>query len=308
MRIVHRLDFIQLGSEQVSLTIGNFDGIHAGHQFILEKTVLTARIANGQSAVITFVNHPSEVLRPEQQVQLLITLQHKIRLFEQAGIDLLLLLPFTKALSELTADQFLKQIYQYLPFHSLILGYDATLGKDKKGDKAILQDIVDELGALLYYLEPVAIEEQVVSSSKIRALVKQGKLKEAEKLLGRPYSICAPVVSGQALGKQHGVPTVNMDVSQLCLPPYGVYFVKLHFQNRAYPGVANLGLSPTIKTTQKASLEVHLLDAEIDLYGKEVEVVFYQYLRPELHFSNIQELYLQIQQDIKAAKDFFHLS
>lgn len=195
------------------LTIGNFDGVHLGHQTLLKKLCHKAHEENKKSVVITFANHPSEILRPNKSILYLCTLPHRLRLLEHAGIDVLLLQKFTKEFSHQSAKDFLTQMHRYFSFSHLILGHDATIGREKEGTPAQVQQIAQELGFEVEYLPPWHVEGQLVSSTSIREHLQKGNLKQVEQLLGRPYSIYGQVTKG------------IMDVSKLCLPPNGSYSV-----------------------------------------------------------------------------------
>lgn len=193
--------------EPLALTIGNFDGLHIGHQAVLNRLNEVAKKNHLLSAVITFENHPYEVLNPQSKVATLCTLAHKIRLLEQHGIDILILLKFTKQFSQQTAEEFLTKVFNTCHFSQLVLGYDNAFGKDKKGDRKHIQSFANELGFTVEYIPPFKIKDKIVSSSIIKNLIQEGKFTEAAALLGRPYSIV----------------TSNLNVKNLCLPPAGDY-------------------------------------------------------------------------------------
>jgi riboflavin kinase / FMN adenylyltransferase len=302
MKIVRNLTH-SFSEKPIVLTIGNFDGVHLGHRAVLDYVKSVAVKENRPWAVITFENHPSEVLRPEKRVPLLCTLPHRIRLLEQQGADFLLLLPFTAELSQLTAEEFLQNIYARQPFTHLILGHDATLGKNRHGDSKHLKAFADTAHFSVEYLKPFVFESTIVSSSVIRACIQQGELAKASLLLGRNYSMYGTVIKGLSKGAPLGFPTANIDVSGLCLPPLGVYAVHLIHKGNVMEGIANLGIAPTIRNDTQPLLEVHLFDQSQNLYGEEVEVVFSGFIRPEIKFGNVDQLKDQIKQDIERAKD-----
>lgn len=284
------------------ITIGNFDGMHVGHKAVLKKIVETSQKLKQPSVVISFANHPSEILRPHTSTCRICTAEHKTRLMEKMGVDLLVLLNFSKNFSEQSADQFLVDLQDRIPFSHLILGWDATLGKDKHGNKEIVQEIAKKNHFHVEYLNQQLINEIPISSSQIRKFLQEGKLKQASQLLGRPYSIYAPVYQGEGKGKKLGFPTANLNVKGLCLPPLGVYAVTSLIDNLPFKGVANLGIAPTMREDKIPVLEVHLFDFEKNLYSQSIEVIFSSYLRSEKKFSGIEELKAQIQRDIVQAK------
>ena len=289
------------------LTIGNFDGVHRGHASVLQHVVEVAKKENKHSVVITFANHPSEVLRVTQPTLLLCTLDHKIKLLKEAHIDCVVLITFTKELSEQTAEEFLKTVRHAIPYHTLLLGSDAHIGKNREGDKTRISTLAKSMGFSVTYFPDLNHEGQRISSSRVRQCIEQGRLKDAEMLLGRPYSICGPVLKGHGRGAPLGFPTANISVDKLCLPPLGVYAVTLWDEGKPHDAVANLGNAPTVHQERAPLLEVHLFDQHIDLYGHIVDVQFKTFIRPEKRFDTLETLKAQIAQDIIQAKKFTSL-
>lgn len=300
MQIIDNLENTIAVSKQVVLTIGNFDGMHRGHQAVLHEAKELASQQDSLCAALTFTNHPSEILH-YTRTPLIYTLAHKIMLLDEAGIDLLILLPFTQEFSQQSAESFLKNVYNVLPFRHLMLGHDAAIGKNREGDRSKIKELSIQMGFNVTALKPYTWKDQIISSSKIRSLIQQGNLIDAEDLLGRCYSIYGVVIRGASIGKQLGYPTINIDVSGLCLPPFGVYVVQLIHKGELYNAVANLGLAPTIRNDKTPLLEVHLLNVQKELYEQYVEVRFLQYLRPEKQFSSLEELQQQIYLDTQQA-------
>lgn len=304
MKILTSLEAVSSASisKPVVLTIGFFDGVHRGHEVVFSRVRKLSKSLGQQSAAITFSNHPATVLRPDQLTCVLCTLPHKIALLERAGIDLLTVLQFTKSFSQQSAEGFLFELRAVIPFSHLILGHDATLGKDRQGSRALVPLIAKELGCEVEYLDPLTVGGEVVSSSRIRAAVQKGDFQHAELLLGRKYSIYAQVITGRTHGKSIGFPTANIDVAGLCLPPSGVYVVKVLYGDKQITGVANLGVAPTVRKDHHLLLEVHLLDWDQDLYGQMIEVLFQSFIRPEKKFPSVDALKEQIAKDIQFAR------
>ncbi len=293
MKIIYRLEDFEPMGEPISLTIGNFDGVHLGHQAILSRL-------SGQKVVFTFSNHPIEVLQSCPFFRLTTT-SHRLRLLEKNGVDTTLIVPFTEAFSKQPADEFITQLHIALPFSHLVLGHDAVIGHKRQGDTILLQELATKLGFSLTYLEPITFNGAPVSSSQLRALIQKGSFEEASKLLGRPYSIQSVVEPGDQQGRHLGFKTANLKVHSLCLPPLGVYVVQTEIENKSYIGVANLGHAPTLHANRPPILEVHLIDYQGELYGLEIEVEFLKFLRPEKRFDSIEALKRQIQNDIDSA-------
>ncbi len=289
-------------SENAVISIGNFDGVHRGHQELIRCLNSRKKEINGRSLIITFSNHPATILYPNKVPDLLSSPEHKLHLLENSDIDAVLFLPFTKELSQLAAKAFIEKLRSYLPFTDLILGYDAAFGKGRFGDKGIVQALALENKFNICYVNEVIIDGHLLSSTLIRQYIRDGNLQLTEKLLGRHYSIFGPVVKGQGYGKKLGFPTINISTEGLCLPPFGIYCTRITLGEKKMQGIANLGAAPAMHHGRGAMLEVHLFDFHDNIYGKEVEVTLESYLRPERHFDNADLLIEQIQNDIAKAK------
>lgn len=286
----------------VVLTIGNFDGVHRGHQKVLKALCEYGNRLGLPANAITFSNHPATVLNPGSAPLLLCTREHKEQLLKEAGIESLYMIPFTKELSEQTPEEFIDKLLSVMPFKALVLGSDATIGKGREGTQEVLSQLAKKFGFSLEYIADETIDGRRISSRGIRECIQKGSLEEASKMLGRPYSILGHVVRGGGRGAQIGFHTANITVDGLCLPPLGVYAVIAHVEGKSYPGVANLGRAPTVKNVPTPVLEVHIFDKHLDLYDSPVEVEFRNYLRPEQKFDSIESLKQQISHDIAAAK------
>lgn len=300
MKTCHELPLDPL--PPVALTIGNFDGVHRGHVEMLKKLRTEAKKRHLLASAITFQNHPSTILNPGTTPLLICTQEHKKRLLRDAGIDLLYSLPFTKEIAEQTPEDFISHLQSTQPFDLLLLGSDATIGKNRTGTQEHLQSLAQKYGFELEYFPDLTHEGARISSRRIRECIQQGCLKEASFLLGRPYSINGVVIQGQGRGAGLGFHTANVAVEGLCTPPFGVYAVKVHHKEQIYSGVANLGKAPTVREDAPPLLEVHLFDTHLDLYHLHIEVEFHAYLRPEMRFSSLEALKSQIQKDVESVK------
>lgn len=305
MQVYTSLDQVPLEAKPVVLTLGNFDGIHKGHQIILNKVKELSSAQQLLSAVITFRNHPSTVLRPNHPTLLLTTPEHKLKLLEGLGLDIVIMLEFTKELATQTAEQFLRRVMEVLSFRVLILGYDHKFGKDRLGDRETLIDLSKDMHFFIEPQDPLTLGEKPISSTLIRKNIQEDDLAAAKEMLGRSYSIYAPITKGQGLGKKMGFPTANIEVSSLCLPSFGVYAVTIKLKEKSFNGIANIGFAPTVRSDHKPILEVFLFDQNEDLYNQYAEVIFQEFIRPEKQFASLEELQKQIQQDVAAAKEFF---
>ena len=293
MKIHDILSPLTLPEGPIALTIGNFDGVHLGHQAVLKRLKASAP----HTVVYTFSNHPAEVLH-DAPIMRLTTLTHRLALLENIGIDHVILATFTPDFAQQSAQTFLSSLKKQIPFSHLILGHDAVIGHDRKRD---LQALSLPLAFSLEYLPPITLNSQVVSSSAIRKHIQIGELAQASSLLGRPYSIAAVVQPGHGKGREIGFHTANLPVEQLALPPFGVYAVQVKLHGQLLPAVANLGRAPTIHTSRPPCLEVHLINDNRDLYGQQLEVVFQKFIRPEKRFESLSALQAQIHHDIHTA-------
>lgn len=291
-------DLLELNAlfRPITLTIGNFDGVHLGHAAILDR-VLSLSTKDCPSLVLTFTNHPSTILLKRPPAPLLTSLDHKIKLFEEKGIDYCLALPFTERFASQTAWEFLSLLKSHVAISHLVLGHDATLGKNREGGRKEIQEIADTLGFTLTYCNEFKTEG-IVSSSAIRHLIKEGKLTEAAAKLGRPWSIYGKIIHGEGLGKPLGFPTANLIVDSLVLPPQGVYSGSALGSFGKKRAIINLGLAPTVGKRNTPILEAMVLDYQGDLYGQFIEVIFDHYLRPEITFESKEALQKQIEIDL----------
>jgi riboflavin kinase/FMN adenylyltransferase len=312
MRLIEGLDAV-LGLDLAALygdsleghsvvAVGVFDGVHLGHQRLLHELLEMASASRGVPTAVTFQNHPDQVLRGTAP-PLLVSVPHRLRLLRRAGVQRLVLLEFDDRLRALTAREFAEQVLvRGLRARGLLLGYDSALGRDREGTPARFR----ELGAQLHFAvregEPFTVDGKPVSSTAIREAVLRGDLALAQRFLGRWPSVFGPVVQGAGRGKVLGFPTANVAPQTSVLPPNGVYAVEAILDGNVLPGVANLGTRPTFQGDAGAVLEVHLLDFAGDLYGKDLEVCFRQFLRPERKFNGASELQEQITRDVERAR------
>jgi len=287
-------------SSPIALTIGSFDGLHLGHQSIMDRIKQSK-----SSAVVTFQTHPSKVVSPEKGVRRLCTQAHQIDLFAHIGIDLLCLLPFTKKISQWSARTFIETLHEKVPFEQLILGHDARFGRGREGTPEVVRAVGEELGFDTLYLDPVRMDGRPISSGWIREEIEKGHLEKASQLLGRPLSYYATVDVGAGHGRKIGFPTANLDIGQLCAPPLGVYVVSVRHNGHLFPGIANYGVAPTLHHERAALFEAHLFSFSGELYEAEVELILHRFLRPERRFASVADLQQQIALDIEQARLFF---
>ena len=290
-------------SQDTFLTIGVFDGVHRGHQYLLDQLKGKAWEGGRMPGVVTFTHHPRKVLSPQSLLPFLITLEDRKRLLRELGIPLIVPLTFSKAMARLTARDFLQPLGQYLRMRGLVVGEDFALGRGREGGVPALKKLAPELGFELVVVAPYLWQGQVVSSTAIRQALAQGEMALVRDLLGRPFSLSGPVVEGRARGRELGFPTANLDLDpNQALPAYGVYATRAYVDGQTHPAVTNIGLRPTFGEKER-TVEVHLLDFHGDLLGQELRIELLARLREERRFSDPQGLRSQIEKDIAQARE-----
>lgn len=296
---------------KIVAAIGFFDGIHLGHQTVIRYAIEKAKSLGEKSAVVTFDPHPSVVLSKEEKTVNYITpRQEKMRILQELGLDYVFIVTFNKELSELSPEKFLKHFIQDLHIVHLTGGFDFTFGK--KGI-ATMQAIHEYLSEPLEtkVIEKVTLENEKVSSTRVRKLLKKGQVKKANQLLGRYLRVQGKVIPGHKRGRTIGFPTANLSLVEpdTLLPKKGVYAVSVFIHDRLYFGVANLGYNPTFLNEEDyLKFEVYLLDFNEDIYGETVTVRWHEYIRDEKKFSSVDDLINQIHEDVRFAKNFFELN
>ena len=286
-----------------ALALGNFDGVHKGHQAVIGAAIARARAIGGPALVATFDPHPSRHFRPDTPPFALTTLDQKLRHFESLGVDGAVVIPFDAALAGLTADEFAAQwLAGRLGIRHVVTGEDFTFGKGRSGNAATLAALGRLHGFTAEALTPVTASDETVSSTRIRAALADGDMAEATRLLTRPFAIEGEVIHGDKRGRTIGVPTANVELGGYIRPRYGVYAVRVHLPGGDIAnGVANLGVRPMFDPP-KELLETWILDWSGDLYGRRIEVELVQWLRPELKLDGLETLKAQIALDAEAAR------
>lgn len=304
MAVFYRLQELPAFGNPV-ITLGTFDGVHLGHRAILEAVIRQAQAAGGQSILITFEPHPRKVLFPEQELKILTPLDEKVRLIQEAGIEHVVVAPFTKAFSQLSADKYIEDfLVRYFHPEVIVIGHDHHFGHDRKGNIALLEAFAAPCGFKVCQISEQLINDAAVSSTKIRKALAQGAVVAAREMLGRPYSFKGSVVHGQQLGAQLGYPTANLE--PLCadqlLPANGVYAITALLDGQALKGMMNIGVRPTVSKEMERRIEAHLFGFSAEIYGRELEIFFVEKLRDEQRFPSIEVLQAQLQQDEAKAR------
>lgn len=307
MHIYHGVKNLNSCLDSSVVTIGNFDGVHLGHQQLVENVVREARYFGVPAVVYTFHPHPVKILHPERTTYRLFDLRDQQEQFEQRGVDYIIIENFTKEFSQISAQYFLdRYIQDYLHPKTLVVGHDFSFGADRTGNIPFLEKYCAEKGIRLIIIPPFHYQGSVVSSTLIREKLKNGEIEKANELLGRKYYLRGHVEKGFQRGRTIGVPTANIHPDVEFMPRQGVYCTLTKVGQRLYPSVTNVGVNPTFDENGKGiKIETHLFDFDAHLYGAEVEVFLLHFIRDEKKFSGIEELKKQIQNDMEEARRYF---
>ncbi len=295
--------------DKLVATLGTFDGVHLGHQFILNDLKKHAKNQNAKSLVISLNPHPRIVLGQAKNLKLIQTLQEKIQSIQNQEIDYLFLLPFDLQIANLSAETFLKEIiFGRLQIDVLLIGYDHRLGKNREGNFEFIQAIGKQLHKQVIKLSEFKYGEQKISSTIIRNYILEGYIKKANELLGHTFTLTGKVIEGDKRGRLLGFPTANIFVDDpyKIIPKNGVYICKVISNQQSYFGVTNIGNRPTFNT-MKHQVEVHILDFSQDIYNQYLTLEFLEYVRPEQKFESIDQLKQQIHRDVVSTREFFKL-
>jgi len=303
MNVVHGIENYNASSKSI-LTIGTFDGVHIGHQKIIKSLVEKARKKNLQANVLTFFPHPRMILQKEANIKLIDTLAEKESLLRSLGVDNLIIHPFSKEFSRLSAIEFTRDILvNYLDIAALMIGYDHRFGKNRE---ATVTDLISY--GRTYNFEVTIIPAQdissiTVSSTKIRNAIKDSDFEKVQQFLARPYELNATVTQGDEVGRTLGFPTANLYIKEpyKLLPPRGVFLVKIQFQEKHYSGMMNIGNRPTIKGDHQ-TIEVHLFDFNQNIYGQKLKVSLLKKIRDEKKFDSLEALKIQLAKDQEICK------
>lgn len=291
-------DWPEMPLEPAWITIGNFDGVHLGHQQLIASLITHARQDNALSIAITFWPHPRVYLTQEVEGFYLNDRVEKNELLAQTGLDVILCLPFNQHLADLDTLQFMTKLNTLVPIKGLLVGENFALGKGRQGTGNVLQAICKQIGVPYLDIEPVMLDGQVISSQRIRQTLDAGEVQETARLLGRPYVLSGSVAPGKQRGSKLGFPTANLyfDI-QRKLPRFGVYATLVEVDGQTYQGVTSVGIRPTFDDTKFPSVETLLLDFDANIYNKLIHVKFVRFLRDEIKYHHIADLINQIEQD-----------
>ncbi|MFC1966045.1 bifunctional riboflavin kinase/FAD synthetase [Chloroflexota bacterium] len=281
------------------LTIGVFDGVHLGHKYLISQIMEQAKQQNLLSGVVTFRQHPLEVLSPQTRLLYLTSVTEKINLLKNEGVDAVIPLSFTRELAELSARQFASLLKKYLRMSGMVIGPDFALARNREGNVDTLNTLGQDMGFSITVIAPAMVNSEMISSTAIRDALADGDMKKASRLMGRHFSLQEKVATGAGRGSGLGFPTANLDIdSKQALPTDGVYATWAYIEDKAYPSMTNIGLRPTFASNER-TVETYILNYHDNLYGREIKIDFVERLRGEKQFDTVEELKKQIDEDVK---------
>ncbi len=290
------------------VTTGTFDGIHLGHRKLLDECIRIAREKGGESVVITYYHHPLEILHEKTFPYLLTEKSLKEKLLREIGIDCVGYLNFNRRMASMSPMQFLQKVLiETVGMKDIVVGYDTHFGCGREGNHKFLAAHQDQFGYETHLVEPLTVDSEVVSSSRIREMVRGGSVDEAKRLLGRNYTLLGIVISGKRIGRELGFPTINimpLDEHKL-IPGTGVYLTRTTMHGTTWNSLTNIGTNPSVKTDDHLVIETHLLDFSGNLYGKKVGIEFLHRMRDEVRFETREELIRAIRGDVETAEAYF---
>lgn len=308
MKIIRNTDDIRI-PYPTAITMGMFDGVHRGHQYVIKTLIQRSKEMNLASAIVTFDPHPKLVLKNlHEEIKLLTTPEEKIDIINSFNPDYMIIIPFTLDFSRLTSDEFVEKfLIEKFNMKHLLVGYDHRFGRNRQGTFSDLMNLSKLLNFSVEQLKPVDFNGKKISSTKIRTLLAEGKVEEMPGYLGRYYSLSGKVIYGKGIGKQLGFPTANIDwgYPYKLLPKFGVYLVKVTLSGNDYFGICNVGIKPTLPSNQP-TVEVYIFDFQENIYEKNIKIEFLTFIREEKNFGNLNELKKQIEKDVVAAQNSIH--
>jgi riboflavin kinase/FMN adenylyltransferase len=305
MRVIRDLADVSIAKDS-AVSIGVFDGVHIGHRYLIHKLMKSAEDKGLLSGVVTFDGHPDRVLTPRRDIRYLTTLEEKLTLLGKLGLDVAVVLPFTEELAQTSARDFVLSLVRRMRMRELWIGPDFALGRDREGNAAYLGTLGQELGFRLEALQPLLHEGEIISSTNIRALLREGRVTEASQLLGRCPTLKGKVTRGARRGQKLGFPTANLTVDEkMMIPADGIYAARVRWGTANHQGVVNIGVRPTFEDHGERIVEAHVLDFTGDLYGQTLEIELIKRLRSERRFESAEELIAQMKEDIAQTRRLF---
>lgn len=305
---IMRDNFSEKLRENTVVALGSFDGIHKGHQSLIEKTIeISKKLSNqgleSKSMVCTFYNHPLTVINNEIAPKLIMDNDKKVEVLNRMGIDIVNFMTFNKDFMEISPKEFIEKLVNCYNVKGIVVGFNFRFGYKNLGDIKLLQQYSDKLGFKLYVVPPIKMDNEIISSSKIRKYISEGNIVRANNMLGSLYTMSGTIVKGRQLGRTMGFPTINLEYNkEFILPKRGVYYTLVKYKNDIYKSMTNIGMNPTVNG-EKLSVETNILDFDDTIYGEFVEIYFINKIREEQKFSNIENLMKQLNKDRNFVKN-----
>ena len=306
MKVMYGIGRVKPALTNTVAAIGIFDGVHKGHQWLIRKMVASARRENSKSLVITFHPHPAQVLH-QKKISYLVSLPQRLELIKALGVDIVLVIKFTQKFAHLRPEDFVrKYLVKSLGVREVFVGDDFRFGENRSGDVDCFEQMGLKYGFMVKHLRPIKKIADKISSSSLRALIGNGRLREAVSMLGRNVSVMGKVIHGSGRGKKLGYPTANIKVDSGILPAQGVYVVRVNLNGCVFNGMANIGHRPSfVSKNSNLHIEIHILNFQENIYGHSLTVEFLKKIRKEQKFFSIDHLILQIRSDEKFARQYF---
>ncbi|CUH92464.1 bifunctional riboflavin kinase/FAD synthetase [Herbinix luporum] len=298
---------IDFNIKNSAVTLGKFDGLHQGHQILIDK-VLSLKEEGYTSVMFTFLYHPYNLFS-DNEIKLIFTEDEKKHILSQSGLDVLISYPFSHDTKNIEPEDFIKNILvEKLDAKLIVVGNDFRFGRNRRGDINMLKAMEDIYGFKVISFEKKRWEDTIISSSVIRNELQRGHMERVNNLLGRTYFIRGKVLDGRKIGRTIGMPTTNLlPPSNKLLPPCGVYTSRTIIDGVSYPGMTNIGYKPTVGKEKEKGVETYIFDFSKDLYGKEIDVELLEYVRPEIKFDSIEELKVKMEEDLTFGRKFFNI-
>lgn len=309
MKVYHHINTFDKANKNV-VTVGTFDGVHIGHQKLLQLMKNKANKIGGETVLLTFYPHPRMVLFPnDNSLKLINTIEERIELLERFGLDNLIIQPFDEAFSRLSPTEYVRDVLvNAIGTTDLVIGYDHQFGRNRAGNFELLSELSNVYGYELTQIDAQQIDEITVSSTKVRKAISNGTIETALEYLNHEFKIQGTVFKGKQLGRTIGFPTANIKINEpfKLIPPKGAYIVEAIIEDKKFPGMMNIGNNPTVNTDTSLKIEVYLINEELDLYGKDITVYFLKRIRNEIQFNNVNALKEQLTNDKNTTIEYFN--
>lgn len=297
-KIIYLNESAESNGENTIIALGSFDGLHKGHMALITKVVDEALLSGNNSMVYTFTNHPLTVAAPERAPKLIMDTEQKLEVLKNHGVDMVALVDFTMEYMQTGAEEFIKILFDKYKAVGFVVGFNYRFGFKNTGDVNMLRELSKKYGFSLHVIEAKSDESGIISSTRIRELIKNGKVEEASNLLIEPFMLRGTVIHGKQNGRKIGFPTANMTINEsMLIPKVGVYYTNVRYDGKSYKGITSVGYNPTIAEDNQMTIETYILNFDEDIYGKEIQLYFIEWMRPEEKYDSLDDLVQQLRVD-----------